>query len=67
MKDKYEKHIVMLNNEIGRFNTDLLAKEKEKKRVLEEMEEQSRKHLIELKEMKEVLSKNEEQYKVWLD
>lgn len=31
------------------------------------MEDLSKKHITELKELKEVLAKNEEQYKLWLD
>ncbi len=31
------------------------------------MDELSKKHLKEIKELKEVLAKNEEQYKNWLD
>lgn len=45
MRSKYEKIINNLNGEIGNFNRDLMEKQKEKKKLLEDMQEQSKKHL----------------------
>lgn len=59
MRSKYEKIINNLNGEIGNFNRDLMEKQKEKKKLLEDMQEQSKKHLQQIKNIKQILSKNE--------